>query len=247
MKPMTKIWAHRGASAYAPENTLEAFELAAKMGADGVELDVHLSRDGALIVAHDDSVDRVSDGSGLIREMTLAQLKALDFGARFPAFRGARVPTLAEVFALLAPTGLTVNVELKTSPFAYAGIESQCVELAARMNMAARVIYSSFNHESLARVKALDASLPIGLLYSKSPEDTLAYARAQGAQAIHPYYPLMYEGGLMERVRAAGILVHPWTVDDPDDMRILISMGADALITNKPDLARTVARDAAGE
>ena len=100
-----KVWAHRGAAAYAPENTLEAFELAIKMGADGVELDVHLSRDGEIVVAHDERVDRVSNGRGLIQEMTLSEIKELDFGVRFEAYRGAKAPTLREVYELHGQCG----------------------------------------------------------------------------------------------------------------------------------------------
>ena len=105
----TQVWAHRGASAYAPENTLEAFRLAAEMGADGVELDVQLSRDGELVVAHDETIDRVSNGTGYIKDYTLAQLKKLSFNRLFPDFKDARIPTLKEVYELLKPAGLTVN------------------------------------------------------------------------------------------------------------------------------------------
>lgn len=108
---MATIFAHRGASAYAPENTLEAFQLAVDQGAHGVELDVHLCRSGEIVVAHDETVDRVSDGTGRILDMTLQELKALHFNKTHPEFPDARIPTLEEVFQLLAPTGLEINIE----------------------------------------------------------------------------------------------------------------------------------------
>ena len=233
---MAKIWAHRGASAYAPENTLEAFQLAIDMKADGIELDVHLSADGEVVVAHDEAVDRVSDGSGLICEMPLCELKKLDFGVRFPKHRGAQIPTLGEVYALIRPTGMTVNVELKTNVYEYEGIERKCAELAAKYGMAGRVIYSSFHFESLGRVKEIDAALPVGLLYAKplSVEEALSWR----ADAVHPHFKLMYEDGLLGAFHRANIKVHPWTVNAPEDMRRLAALGADALITDVPDVAR---------
>ena len=214
-----KVWAHRGASAYAPENTLEAFELAIKMGADGVELDVHLSRDGEIVVAHDERVDRVSNGSGLIQEMTLSEIKELDFGV---------------------PTRLTVNVELKTTDFDYPGIEQKCVDLAREMGMTQRVLYSSFNFESLDRVKAIDPSLPVGLLYGNPLEDVVQTVKAHRAQAVHPRYSLLYEAGMMDTLKAQGIWAHPWTVDQAADVKRLMDAGVEAVITNRPDMALEV-------
>ena len=126
----TQVWAHRGASAYAPENTLEAFRLA-----DGVELDVQLSRDGELVVAHDETIDRVSNGTGYIKDYTLAQLKKLSFNRLFPKFKDARIPTLKEVYELLKPAGLTVNVELKTGIILYPEIEEKVLALTASIGL----------------------------------------------------------------------------------------------------------------
>ena len=109
----TAIWAHRGASAYAPENTLEAIELALRMGADGIELDVHRTRDGKLVVIHDETVDRTSNGSGYVKDMTCAELKKLDFSNGFEKYRGARIPTLKEVYGMLRSTQALINVEIK--------------------------------------------------------------------------------------------------------------------------------------
>ena len=119
------IFGHRGASAYAPENTLEAFELAAKMGAHGVELDVHICRSGELVVTHDETVERVSEGEGRVADMTLSELKALHFNRTHPEYKDARIPTLQEVFRLLRPTGMRINIELKNSQIDYPELEKR--------------------------------------------------------------------------------------------------------------------------
>ncbi|MEQ2702057.1 glycerophosphodiester phosphodiesterase family protein, partial [Hungatella hathewayi] len=110
----TKVWAHRGASACAPENTLEAFELAVSQGADGVELDIQMTKDGSLAVIHDETVDRVCDGSGCVADLTMKELKRFRCSRLHPEFGEARIPELGEVLSLLKPTKLTVNIELKT-------------------------------------------------------------------------------------------------------------------------------------
>ena len=147
----TKVWAHRGASAYAPENTLEAFLLAAEQGADGVELDVQLTKDGEMVVVHDEEIDRVSDGSGFVKDYTLAELKTLNFNKTHPEYQDVKIPTLREVYEALKPTGMTINVELKTGIFWYKDLEKKVLELTKEMEMEDRVIYSSFNHYSIAK------------------------------------------------------------------------------------------------
>lgn len=132
----TKVWAHRGASAYAPENTLEAFLLAAEQGADGVELDVQLTKDGEMVVVHDEEIDRVSDGSGFVKDYTLAELKTLNFNKTHPEYQDVKIPTLREVYEALKPTGMTINVELKTGIFWYKDLEKKVLELTKEMEMA---------------------------------------------------------------------------------------------------------------
>ena len=131
----TKVWAHRGASAYAPENTLEAFLLAAEQGADGVELDVQLTKDGEMVVVHDEEIDRVSDGSGFVKDYTLAELKNLNFNKTHLEYQNVKIPTLREVYEALKPTGMTINVELKTGIFWYKDLEKKVLELTKEMEM----------------------------------------------------------------------------------------------------------------
>ena len=153
---MSLIYGHRGASGYAPENTLEAFRLAMEMGADGFELDVHMSKDGALVVIHDESVDRTTDGTGLVRDLTLAQLKTLDASCGMEAYKGAKIPTLDEVFDLIRDTRHIVNVEVKTDEWFYPQIEEKCLALAKEKGVEDRILYSSFNHYTAASATAIE-------------------------------------------------------------------------------------------
>ena len=230
------IFAHRGASAYAPENTLEAFRMAADMKADGVELDVHICRSGELVVAHDETVDRVSDGEGWVKNLTLSELKRFHFNKTHPEFSDARIPTLQEVFQLLEPTGLRINIELKNSLIDYPELEKKTIELAAKENMLDRVLFSSFNHRSMLRVKDIDPKLYCGLLYEASLIRPWAYAVALGVDAIHPHFSeVITPGGTCAIAHRAGIQINTWTVNTEQDLRAVLAEGADTLITNYPD------------
>lgn len=237
---MQKVYAHRGASGYAPENTLEAFELAAKQGAHGVELDVHLSKDGEIVVAHDETIDRVADGSGLLKDMTVAELKRFHFNKGMPSFERATLPTLREVYALLKPTGLGVNVELKTNVYAYDGIVEKCIALAEEMGMSDRVLYSSFNHYTLLRVKEVDASAPCGLLYAATMVRPWEYAKPLQMDALHPQFVQLQVPDFCRDSHAAGIAVNAWTANEAEHIELVFRAGADMVITNYPDRALEV-------
>ena len=232
------IQAHRGASTCHPENTLEAFSAAIEQGADGIELDVHLSKDGEIVVAHDAQLERVSNGTGYINDHTLEELKALDIGW-FPLEGNAyRIPTLSEVFSLVKPSGLFVNVELKTTERLYPDLPAKLLALADEYGMGERVIYSSFNHYSLKHIKALDPKARIGLLYELGIVDPWVYANYVGADAIHPHYYVI--AALPETVALChehGVKVNVWTVDDPGAIRLMLKCAVDGIITNKPDTA----------
>jgi len=179
------VLGHRGASHAAPQNTLAAFRKAADVGADGVELDVHLSRDGVPVVIHNDSVDATTDGTGLVRDMTLVQLQALDAGAHFDAaFAGERIPTLEEVLAEVGMRLLT-NIELKAGQTS--ALVPAVVELVRRMGMATRVWFSSFKPYALYRARALAPEIPCGLLYGPLNLGTLLLRPFTPHEALHPY------------------------------------------------------------
>lgn len=236
----TKIWAHRGASGYVPENTIEAFRMAAEMNADGVELDVQLSRDGELVVIHDETLDRVSGVAGNVRDLTLAQLKELDVSRPIPGFHTVRIPTLAEVLEELRDTELTVNIECKTGICFYPGLEEKVVRLIEDMGITQRVWCSSFNHQSVMKIKALCPKVRVGFLLADILVDAAAYAGQYGADAIHPSCYHMQEEGLLARCMEKGIAVHLWTVNERTEMARFCLARVDAIITNYPDVAREV-------
>ncbi len=237
----TKVWAHRGASGYAPENTIPAFKMAVEQGADGVELDVHLSADDKLMVIHDETVDRTSNGSGRVVDMTCQELKKLDFSNGMPGYANTRIPTLREVYGLLKNTNLTINVEIKCDVVIYYGIWNKVIEMEREMGMQGRIIYSSFNHYVLMKLREVDPTAKIGLLYSEAMVDPWVYANYLHAQAIHPHFLAALNcPGLLEGCRDAGVLVHPWTCNDEKVIRDLAAAKVDAVITNYPDTARKI-------
>ena len=220
---LKKIFAHRGASAYVPENTLPAFEKAVDIGADGVELDIHLSRDGRLVVIHDEMLDRTTNGHGFVKDFTLAELKKLDASKTMTnsGFCNLRIPTLGEVYELLADTELLVNVEVKNSIFLYPGILEKALEAEAKYGMSGRVLYSSFNHYAMQELKRI------------SPQSN--------ADALHPFFPCIANTPCMiPKCRKNGIAVNTWTVDEPEYIRAMLMLGVDSVITNKPDVAKSV-------
>ncbi len=236
--PKPFIFAHRGSSAHAPENTLAAFELAVKQGADGVELDVKLSADGQVIVIHDQTVDRTTDGSGNVTQMTLPALLELDAGRFFSeSYRRERIPTLDEVFETFGRR-LLINVELTNYATPFDGLVPKVVELVRKHALEKRVLFSSFFPHNLRRARRLMPEVSRGLL---------AWAGWMGVwsrtwgwrgpyQALHPYFTTVNER-LVQRVHAAGRRAHAWTVNDEVAMRHLIALGVDGIFTDDPLLA----------
>lgn len=234
-----KIYAHRGASQYAPENTLPAFALAAQQGADGIELDVHLTKDGQLVVIHDETLDRTTSGTGWVKDHTLAQLRQLCADNHMTGFAQARIPTLEEVLALVRPTGMLVNIELKTSILWYEGIEEKTLDLVRKMGMESRVVYSSFNHYSIEKVRRLAPEAETAYLYSDIICDVEKYAAAHGVRGLHPGLWNVNMADLLQVYLGSGLAVRVWTVNDEADLRRLMLAGAD-VITNDPRLALEV-------
>lgn len=242
---MIKVWAHRGASGYAPENTLPSFQKAVEMGADGVELDIQLTKDGEIVVTHDEKIDRVADHKGWVKDYTLSELKKMDFAVTNKDFDFVTIPTLEEVYDLLKPTGLTVNVEIKTGIVFYKDIEKKAIELTDRMGMRDRVIYSSFNHYTLKKIKEIDPSIKTGMLYADGIIDAPKYGKEiVGVDAMHPaLYNVQYPG-YIEECKKLGLDINAWTVNEKEYMQMLCKMGANAMITNYPDVARRIADQA---
>lgn len=232
---MTEIWAHRGATEFAPENTLPAFAKAIQLGAKGTELDVQRTRDGELVVIHDETVNRTSNGRGAVVNLTLDELRTLDFSNGYAEHAGVQIPTLREVLTLFAPTSMRVNIELKDSVEFYPGMGLEVADLVDELGMAEQVLYSSFNHTSLAGLRGRVPAAQLGLLYEGVLYEPWAYATSFGAGAIHPSgYSLRYPD-LVHDCHEAGIVVNTWTVNDPQHIVAMAEMGIDAIITDFPD------------
>ena len=230
---MQKIYAHRGASGYAPENTLRAFALAADMGADGVELDVQISKDGRLVVFHDDELSRLTGFTGSVADYTYAELCRMPVIHAVDATERDVAPLLEDVLALLHERGLSVNIELKNSRAAFPALEEKTLEAVEKAGMREKTIYSSFNHYSL---------LYDAMLYQ--PWD---YARQLGVQALHPHFSEpTFVTGEVEAAHRLGLSVNVWTVNEEADLRRMAEMDCDGIISNYPDVALRVLREVRG-
>lgn len=226
---MIRNIAHRGYSALYPENTLLAFEKAIEAGCDGIEFDVHLTGDGEIVIIHDEDVARTTDGKGLVKDMTLAQLKELDAGS------GQRIPTLAEYFRLVADAPIVSNIELKNSIIWYDGLEEKVIAAAREHGLMDRVLLSSFNHYSIARCKQLAPSVKCGLLCDCWIVDAGAYTARLGAECLHPaFYSLTPD--IAEEIRRHGIEINVWTVNNEKHARMVAGLGVTSIITNDPVL-----------
>ena len=232
------VWGHRGYSGIAPENTLPSFQLAAEKGADGVELDVQLTKDGELVVCHDEKIDRTSNGAGWVKDYTLAELRQFDFCNGMLQYEGTKIPTMEEVFECLKTTGLTINIELKTGVFDYDGIEEKLVKLTHDEGFEKRVIYSSFNHYSIQKLKSIDSEAKTGFLYSDGPIDMTGYARKYGVEALHPAFYNLRFPGFVEACRDSGLDLNVWTVNNDAYIRKCVELGIHGIITNYVEKAR---------
>lgn len=229
------VFGHRGASGYAPMNTIPAFELALAQKADGVELDVHLSADGELVVIHDFTVDHTTDSTGPVDSMTLAQLKELDAGAWFDVqYAGTRIPTLDEVFEAISGR-MAVNVEIKPMTD---GIEQKTADCIRRHGMVEKVIVSSFNPLVLHRFRKAAPEIAVGFLYApETPPEWMQSMIGFDLQARHPYYA-MIDRIYMDQAKRFGYRVNTWTVNDPTQALALRDLDVDCVITDYPDRIR---------
>ncbi|MCL2015487.1 MAG: glycerophosphodiester phosphodiesterase [Defluviitaleaceae bacterium] len=232
----TKIYAHRGSRGTKneyPENTMLAFQKAIEHKADGIELDVHLSRDEHVIVIHDEDLDRTTDGTGFVRNHPLDELKEFDAG------QGEKIPTLQEVFELLSGTSLELNIELKTNRFPYPKMPQKLLDMAKKMGESRKIIYSSFHLPTLLTIKKLDNTAKIAWLLESgiiaNPERAI---KASNLDALHitptMFLPYLHRfEGLVDKIRI-------YTVNDAVEIRELAKIGIDAVITDVPDVAREV-------
>jgi glycerophosphoryl diester phosphodiesterase len=229
--------AHRGASALAPENTTAAFEKAVGLGADAIELDLHLSRDGELVVIHDDTLDRTTDGLGPVYERSLEELKRLDAGRWFgEGFAGERVPTLAEVLQRFAGK-VALALEVKAGSAFFPGIEERVVSTLRRHSAIGQTAVASFDHYALQRLKEIEPALRTVALLVGRPVSISGLAGPVKAEGVALEASLVTKTEV-EACRAAGLQLVVWVVNEPAQMRHFIELGVDGIITDRPDLLR---------
>ncbi|MCW5952247.1 MAG: glycerophosphodiester phosphodiesterase [Propionibacteriaceae bacterium] len=238
MGALTRVWAHRGASGYAPENTMPAFELALDQGADGVELDVQLSRDGALVVIHDETLDRTTDGTGRVVDHTLDELRRWDARNGMPGYASTPIPTLDEVLTLLAPASVWINIELKNSEEPYPGLEQKVIAAVRDHGIAERVTLSSFSDASVGQLHGLAPDLELATLYTRPQLRPWRTALRLGARAVHP--PAAFVPGRLwvRRAQSLGLAVRPWIVNSPQLLERMFRWRVNAVFTDTPDVAR---------
>ncbi len=244
-------YAHRGARAYAPENTLLAFALAFDLGAEAIECDVQRSRDGTLVIIHDGTVDRTTTGAGYVAEHRFAELRTLDAGTRWGMPQ--RVPTLEETLALVRERGAVINLEIKGESLKEAVGTAEAVEAVLRtldVSFRRRVLVSSFEHPALLLLKERLPWLRIGMLYGDEwrGKDLLAPALALGAEAIHPGTSLVSRE-LIRRAHDVGLHVNVWTVNRRSRIHQLITWDVDGIFSDYPErviIARAQLRPSVG-
>lgn len=233
------ILAHRGAKADAPENTLAAFQLAVQQGSDGVELDIHLTLDNHIVVCHDCTVDRTTNGTGIIRQMTLDQIRKLDAGSWYhESFSGEKIPTLEEVLDLL-PDHYLVNIEVKE--FYDGAIVEPLLKVIRSYRFDERFVLSSFDHKCMKYMKLIDPRLRIGLLYSNNMVDPVGYSKLLGVE-VYSLHPMMKWITAEEAAQAEkeGMPVYTYTVNEEEQMRQAIAKRLDGIITDYPGRLKKV-------
>ncbi len=236
-------YGHRGFSGKYPENTMLAFEKALEAGCEGIEFDVHLTKDGELVIIHDETIDRTSDKSGWVKDMTYEQLCQVDFSYRFAGqFGFQRIPTLREYFELVRDKDIISNIELKTGVCEYPGIEQAVYQLIQEYHMEDKVIISSFNHHSVLRMKELAPTLPCGFLSETWILDPGPYVKSHGVEAYHPQFYMLTDSETAD-LKAHGVQLNTWTVNMEQDIRRMIDLEVDGIISNFPDRVAAILKE----
>ncbi|EDS77728.1 glycerophosphoryl diester phosphodiesterase family protein [Clostridium botulinum C str. Eklund] len=237
---MTKNFAHRGFSGKYPENTLLAFEKAIEVGADGIELDVQLTKDNEIVIIHDEDVARTTNGTGLIKDLTYDEISKLDASYIYKDQYGFnKIPTLREYFELIKDTDIITNIELKTGVIEYLGIENKVWDMIQEYKLQDKVIISSFNHFSIMRMRKIAPNLKYGLLSETWLIDAGKYVNNLEIQCYHPLYRNL-TNDVVKEIKQYGIEINTYTVNTKEDIEDMISKNIDIIISNFPDLVREV-------
>lgn len=231
---MTQIFAHRGSAGTHPENTMSAFIEAERVGSDGLEFDAQMTKDGEIVVIHDERVDRTTDGHGWVKDFTLKELKQLDAGSHVSKrFRSEKIPTLKELLDWVQGKGLRLNIELKTGLIPYPDLERRVIRMIQSYGLKDRVILSSFNHDSIKRIIAIDPAIETAILFMEGLFEPWKYAKSIGAAGLHCYrkaaVPEMIAGA-----KKAGVAIRPFTVNDRREIKSFIKAGCTGVFTDFP-------------
>ncbi|GAA0078475.1 glycerophosphodiester phosphodiesterase [Clostridium sp. CTA-5] len=230
--------AHRGLSGLYPENTMLAFKKALEAGCDGIETDVQLTKDGYAVICHDEELDRTTTGTGLIKDYTLEELMKLDAGIKFgEEFKGLKIPTLEEFLEYISDKDIIINLEIKNSIIDYENIEKITYDLVKKYNLEQKVIISTFNHYSVRRCIRLDRTIKTGALYWDCIFEPYNYVQMLGANALHPEYNSVTRE-IVEKAHDNNLEVNVYTVNKKEDMKKMIDLGVDAIITNYPNILK---------
>lgn len=227
------VLAHRGGRQWAPENTMEAFRLSLDAGVDGIELDVHRCATGELVVIHDEDLKRTTNGVGLVKEASFAELQRLDAGSWYDhAFKGAKIPLLSDVLELINGK-LLLNIEIKNTPVEYPGIEEDLLQLLSGYSHREKIIVSSFDHQLLLRIAELDRTINLAVLADALLIDLGSYAAQLNARYWHPCYDSIRQDAV-QTAHKAGLMVNSWTLNAVRQWAQAIEMGVDGIFTDDP-------------
>lgn len=233
-------FAHRGASCYYPENTILAIKEGIKAGANGVEIDVHKSRDNELVVIHDENIERTFKGEGLVKCFELKELKELECrNNNFTHREDCKIPLLREVLEVVRESNVILNIEIKNDQVQYDDIEEDVIRLVKYYGMKEQVILSSFNHKSMELCKRIDKSFKAGLLCEDKIEEAIYYAKLIKAEAIHPNVKLL-SNDIINEIKRNKLMINTYTVDSPIIMSNLIKADINGIFTNCPDLLNEI-------
>lgn len=240
---MTQILAHRGYSAAYPENTMKAFIEAEKAGADGLEIDVQLTKDGEVVVIHDEKIDRTTNGTGFVKDLTFKEIRKFDASYKNKSLlKKEPIPSFIELLEWLKTNSLVCNVELKNGIFPYKGMEEKVVSLIRHYNLEERIILSSFNHYSIVYCYQLAPEIETAPLYSEGLYMPWIYAQSIKARGIHPKL-IAAPNEIILSSMENGITVRPYTVNKEEDMRRMFEIGCSAFITDDPIKANEIKRE----
>ena len=241
-----KNFAHRGFCGKYPENTMLAFRKALEAGVDGIELDVQLTKDGHVVIIHDETVNRTTNGTGLVVEYLLEDLQKLDASSIFAGQMGFNpIPTLREYFELVKDSHIVTNIELKTGVNQYPGIEAKVLDLIREFKLEDRIIISSFNHHSVMRMKDMAPELVYGFLADTWILDAGAYTKSYDVPCYHPSVNMMTQE-IVDELKANGRVINVWTVNKEEQIRDLYKKGIDCVIGNVADLTAKVRKGLQG-